>query len=96
MDGATLLVDPMIWQSGSCKLGWDVMGVFPPGADGTDINNVCVNFNNTMVAAADDFATMAVYRYPCMKNSQDCRRLSGHAEHVTRVKFFEQYNEKTG
>ena len=86
-DGATTLTDPAIWETHTCKLGWDVQGVFPPGADGTDVNNVDVNANRSLVAVGDDFGSLCVYRYPCMKQSQDCRRIGGHSEHVVRVKF---------
>ena len=40
-DGQTTLTDPAIWQTSTCKLGWEVKGVFPEGADGTDINAIC-------------------------------------------------------
>ena len=62
------MVDIGIWQTSTCKLGWDTNGVYPSGADGTDVNYVDVNTNRTLIAAADDFATICIYRYPCMKN----------------------------
>jgi len=78
-----------MWETSTCKLGWEVMGVFPLGADGTDVNSVDANYNRTLVAAADDNGCLCVYKFPCLKNSQECRRISGHSEHVTRVKFFD-------
>jgi hypothetical protein len=66
-DGSSTLTDPAIWETATCKLGWDVQGVFPPGADGTDVNHVDVNADRTLVAVGDDFGTLCVYRYPCMK-----------------------------
>lgn len=89
-DGSSALVDTALWDTLTCKLGWDSNGVFPKGADGSDVNHVDANANRTQIAAADDNATLCVYRYPCLANTQDCRRLSGHSEHVTRVRFFEQ------
>ena len=62
--------------------------MFPLGADGTDVNSVDCNSDRTLVAVADDNGCLCVYRYPCLKNTQECRRISGHSEHVTRVKFF--------
>ena len=66
-EGAEVLTDPALWESISCKLGWDTSGCFPPGADGTDINNVAANANRTILAAADDFGSVCFYKYPCMK-----------------------------
>ena len=40
MDGAHTLTDASLWQSSTCKLGWDVMGVYWKGSDGTDVNAV--------------------------------------------------------
>ena len=42
-DGQQSLTDPSIWWTHSCKLGWDVNGVYAQGAQGTDIHSVSVN-----------------------------------------------------
>lgn len=68
-DGQSTLIDPAIWATSTCKLGWEVAGVFPNGADGTDINHVCANRNRTMVVTGDDFSSINVYRFPVLKNS---------------------------
>jgi echinoderm microtubule-associated protein-like 1/2 len=66
-DGSTVLTDPSIWQTGTCKLGWEVAGIFPAGADGTDVNAVDTNSSRSLIAVADDFGTLCVYRFPCTK-----------------------------
>jgi len=68
-EGAQTHTHPMLWASNTCKLGWDMMGVYSLGADGTDVNSVDVNADKTTVAVADDFGTVCLYRYPCLKNS---------------------------
>ena len=88
-DGAEILTHPTLWETATCKLGWDMMGVFPLGADGTDVNSVDCNKNRTTIAVSDDNGCMCLYKYPCIKNSQECRRMSGHSEHVTRCRFYE-------
>jgi len=65
------------------------MGVFPSGADGTDINAVDASKNRRHVVAGDDFGTMCVYNFPVVKNTQPCVRMTGHSEHVPRVRFYE-------
>ena len=89
-DGSSSLVDPAIWATSTCKLGWEVMGVYPQGADGTDINAVDATADRTLVAAGDDFGSVRVFRYPALKQGHQCRRMTGHSEHVSRVRFYNQ------
>ena len=44
------------------------MGVFPQGADSTDINCADANEYRTIVVAGDDFGTICVYKFPVLKN----------------------------
>lgn len=94
-EGQTTLTDLNIWATATCKLGWEVAGVFPQGADGTDINAVDHTPDRSLVAAGDDFGSVCVYKSPILKNTQNCRRLTGHSEHVPRVRFYNSdANEK--
>jgi len=88
LEGNRTLTDVGRWNTLSCKLGWEVMGVFQAGTDGTDVNHVDVAPARNLIAVADDFGSVNFYRFPCLKNSQDCVRMTGHSEHVTRVKFW--------
>ena len=92
-DGMTTLTDPAIWATSTCKLGWEVAGVFPQGADGTDINAVDADAARKHIVAGDDFGSICVYKYPVLKNSQPCRRMTGHSEHVPRARFWNNDNE---
>jgi len=78
-----------MWHTSTCKLGWEVMGVFPHGADGSDINCVDASSDRKYVVAGDDFSTICIYNFPVLKNSQPCRRLTGHSEHVPRARFYD-------
>ena len=42
------------WDSHSCVLGFDVMGVWPQGADGTDVNAVSRSNDHELLASGDD------------------------------------------
>lgn len=87
-EGMTTLTDPALWETSTCKLGWEVMGVFPPGTDGTDINAVDANSDRKYVVSGDDFGSVNVYRFPVLRNTQPGRRMTGHSEHVPRVRFY--------
>lgn len=88
-EGQMTLTALNIWASATCKLGWEVAGVFPQGADGTDVNATDATRDRTLIAAGDDFGSVCVYKCPILKNTQNCRRLTGHSEHVPRVRFYE-------
>jgi len=47
-----------------------VAGVFPSGYDGTDINAVDADENRSLLVAGDDFGSIAIYRFPVLKNTQ--------------------------
>ena len=80
-------MDTAIWETATCKLGWEVMGVFPKGCDGTDVNGVDANADRTLIVSSDDFSSVNIYRYPILNNNHDCIRLTGHAEHVVRARW---------
>lgn len=83
---ATSLKDTT-WETWTCTLGWPVQGIWPPFSDGTDINAVARSNNFQMLATADDFGKLKLFRYPC--TSKDCQSLEykGHSSHVTNVRW---------
>jgi hypothetical protein len=66
------------------------MGIWPPGADGTDINAVDVDKNRGLVVAADDFGFLSLLNYPCVVKNAPRRTYSGHSAHVMNVRCLER------
>lgn len=55
------------WATWTCVLGWPVQGIWPPEADGTDINAVDRSHTQPfLLATADDFGRVRVFNYPCL------------------------------
>lgn len=77
----------MVWASQTCKIGWDVEGIYPSGEDGSHINGVDVSRDHRLLATADDFGLLNIYRYPCVSLKHKARSYAGHSEHVVRAKF---------
>jgi len=77
------------WATQTCIYGWFVRGVWPEGADGTDINGM--GRSNTgdreLVVTSDDFGKVKLFRYPSIVPNADCKPYSGHSSHVTNVAF---------
>ena len=74
------------WASGHAKYGWLVDGIFPSGTDGTHINSVDFSKDRTLIATADDYGLVNIFRNPCRGGNRPIS-LRGHSEHVVRVRF---------
>ncbi|KAE8584883.1 hypothetical protein XENTR_v10021146 [Xenopus tropicalis] len=75
------------WENSSCTLGFYVLGIWPDGADGTDINAVTRSHDRKQLATGDDFGGVRLYNYPCVVPRAPSHKYSGHSSHVTRVVF---------
>jgi microtubule-associated protein-like 6 len=85
------------WATFTSKLGWDVQGIWPKEADGSDINMVAKSRGGTLLATAEDSGLVKVFNYPCvgsgldktgsLKRRPDSVRGEGHSEHVTSVEW---------
>lgn len=90
--GATMLKDEK-WHTWTCVVGWPVQGVYPAYSDGTDVNSVDRTRERfgldeyEVVAAADDFSQVRLFRYPCLQRDAKNVQGKGHSSHVTSVRF---------
>lgn len=73
------------WDTWTTKVGFDVLGIWQEGDDGSDINSVCRDPSSTLVAAADDSGSVRLFAYPCVTPQSVCERHLGHASHVMQV-----------
>ncbi|XP_065192745.1 77 kDa echinoderm microtubule-associated protein-like [Sycon ciliatum] len=75
------------WATYTTILGFDVAGIWPEGADGTDINTVGRNNGSSLVATGDDFGKVNLFRFPAPQAKSESRAAHGHSSHVTCVRF---------
>lgn len=52
------------WATQYCNLGFEVAGIWPSDSDGTNINAVCRSHSTRLLATADDFGQVNLFRYP--------------------------------
>ncbi len=54
------------WATANCTLQFSTVGIWPDGADGTDVN--CSGRANqaALLATGDDFGMVNLYHYPTM------------------------------
>ncbi|XP_052123400.1 echinoderm microtubule-associated protein-like 1 isoform X4 [Frankliniella occidentalis] len=75
------------WASNSCTLTFETIGIWPEGADGTDVNYCERSNNKKLLATADDFGKVKLYNYPATQPRSLCHSYGGHSSHVTAVTF---------
>ena len=75
------------WASWNCTIGWPVQGIWPECSDGSDINSVDRHPRGNVLATADDFSTVKLFKYPCPVERSMYRKSIGHSSHVTNVRF---------
>ncbi|XP_016317616.1 echinoderm microtubule-associated protein-like 2 isoform X1 [Sinocyclocheilus anshuiensis] len=78
------------WATSTCVLGFSVFGIWPEGADGTDINAVCRSHGNNLLASADDFGKVHLFSNPCSQPRAPSHIYGGHSSHVTNVAFLHE------
>lgn len=84
------------WNTWTVTIGWHSEGVFRSEWDGTDVNKTDrsntkykdpVDDDYNILATADDFSKIRLYRYPCITKNSDYVGGDGHSSHVTNVKW---------
>jgi microtubule-associated protein-like 6 len=86
------------WDTWTCTLGWPVKSIWTKGMDGTDINAVCRSRTGHLLATADDFGKVKLFRYPCIDDNAESLVYHGHSSHVTNIKwpYLDSYLVSTG
>ncbi|KAK1900253.1 Echinoderm microtubule-associated protein-like 1, partial [Dissostichus eleginoides] len=75
------------WASSTCTLSFNTFGIWPDGADGTDINAVCRSHDGSLLASADDFGKVHLFSFPCSQPRAPSHEYGGHSSHVTNIAF---------
>jgi echinoderm microtubule-associated protein-like 1/2 len=55
------------WATQNCTLSFETIGIWPEGADGTDVNVACRSQDKTLIATGDDFGKVKLFSYPASK-----------------------------
>ncbi len=78
----------MRWKTQHCVLGFNVMGIWPPYSDGTDINAVdACKERGIVVTGNDDKGLIRLMNYPCIVKHAPGKDYSGHSSHVTCIRM---------
>jgi WD40 repeat protein len=75
------------WATQKCKMGWPVRGIWEDGMDGSDINNCDRSVDGSLIASADDWGRVNLYRYPVGDDNEKTSYDNAHSSHVVDVRF---------
>lgn len=75
------------WSSYTAIYGWHTQGVWPEVSSGNDINAVDRSSKGDIIVTADDYSSVKLFRFPASITGQGYNRYSGHAAHVSNVRF---------
>ena len=75
------------WHTWTIPLGFPVMGIWPEGADGTDINHVDRSKSGKYLVTAGDDGFVSLFAYPSVIEEAACRSYRGHSAHVMATSF---------
>jgi len=78
------------WHTQTCTLGFNVIGIWPEGADGTDINSCSRSRDNQMLCSGDDFGKVHLFKYPVVQPQSVNQSATAHCSHVTNVQFLNE------
>ncbi|XP_076678877.1 echinoderm microtubule-associated protein-like 2 isoform X5 [Andrena cerasifolii] len=77
------------WTTHSCVISFETIGIWPEGADGTDVNNCTRSRDSKLLATGDDFGKVKLFSYPACQPKSLCHTYGGHSSHVTNVSFLQ-------
>lgn len=75
------------WATWTRVLGFPVMGIWPPGSDGTDVNACDRSPDGELLVTADDGGAVKLFAYPAVVEDAAHRTHRGHSSHVSSVRF---------
>merc|ERR1711871_31644 len=75
------------WATWSCTMGFEVMGIWQDGLDGTDIDGVHRSNNGEFTVTCDDYGKIYLFNHPVVIDEAPNRQFNGHSSHVANVRF---------
>jgi len=77
----------LIFQTNTCCLSLNTLGIWNGSYDGTDINACTCSVTKKLCCCVDDLGKVNLFSYPCNTPKAEKRVYNGHSSHVTNVVF---------
>ena len=76
-----------IWASWTCYLGFPCMGIWPSGADATDVNACHLSADRSLLLTGGDDGVVKLFHAPCVVEAAPFQPGTGHCSALTCVRF---------
>lgn len=60
------------WATHTCVISFETIGIWPEGADGTDVNNCTRSGDGKLLATGDDFGKVKLFSHPACQPKVVC------------------------
>ncbi|XP_014471855.1 PREDICTED: echinoderm microtubule-associated protein-like 2 isoform X7 [Dinoponera quadriceps] len=77
------------WATHTCVISFETIGIWPEGADGTDVNNCTRSGDGKLLGTGDDFGKVKLFSHPACQPKSLYHSYGGHSSHVTNVSFLQ-------
>lgn len=77
----------MEWATCTCTLGWEVQGVWPLVANGTEVNAMDRSHAGSLLVSADSKGRLSLFNYPASARQAQASVEAAHKSHATCVRF---------
>lgn len=84
------------WAEWTCVLGFPAMGIWPEGADGTEVNALHMSDKCDSLVTANDGGEVRLFRAPCVVRGAPCAEGLAHSSHVSCTRFLVEANDGGG
>ena len=79
------------WHTQNCSLSWASQGVWPRENDGTNILSIDLNtrgnIGDRVLATADNYGRVKLYRFPCLSHHYPYKVYKGHCGTIFKVRW---------
>jgi microtubule-associated protein-like 6 len=75
------------WNTFTCLFGFPVQGIWPPESTNYVVNYTCMSNSKKILATADDFSLVKLFKYPCVIEKAKYKSFTGHSSHVCKLRF---------
>ena len=77
----------VVWQTQTCPFGWPCLSAWGQHDDGCVLSATCRSQSGVVLASADNYGRLQLWRYPASGDAPCSRKYAGHAAQIANLTF---------